>query len=234
MARAADLALVKGMEDTKRTLRRWNERPLPVLGRWIAGSAAIAALLLLAVYVVAKRTTIDPTGRFAFPGLTAPADLGAVGHVVIRNSLVLALHGFACVAGFIAGSSLPGQADDHKGVIRWLHVKAGPAAIVFVTAATLFSLLTQATVLGDTLAQLSAQGGMSPGLFLVGILPHAIPELVALFLPLAAWMIASRNDDWHELLAATFVTVLLAAPVAVMAAFIEVYVSPHVILALRG
>ena len=33
--------------------------------------------------------------------------------------------------------------------------------------------------------------------------PHAIPELVALFLPLAAWIIASRRGEWEQLLAAT-------------------------------
>ena len=67
----------------------------------------------------------------------------------------------------------------------------------------------------------------------VGLLPHALPELIALFLPLAAWIIASRRDAWHELLAATFVTVAIAAPVLVVAAFVEVYVSPHLIRWLR-
>ena len=75
---------------------------------------------------------------------------------------------------------------------------------------------------------------MSPALLLVGIFPHAIPELIALFLPLAAWIVASRRGEWHELLAATFVTTTLAVPTLVVAAFIEVYVSPHVIMALRG
>ena len=44
--------------------------------------------------------------------------------------------------------------------------------------------------------------------------------------------IASRRGDWHELLAATFVTVAIAVPVLVVAALVEVYVSPH-LLALR-
>ena len=44
-------------------------------------------------------------------------------------------------------------------------------------------------------------------MLLLALTPHALPELVALFLPLAAWIIASRNDDWQDLLAATFVTV---------------------------
>ena len=60
-------------------------------------------------------------------------------------------------------------------------------------------------------------------------LPHAVPELFALFLPLAAWMIASRNDDWHELLAATFVTVAIALPILLAAGAVEVWVSPQLL-----
>ena len=54
-----------------------------------------------------------------------------------------------------------------------------------------------------------------------------MPELTALFLPLAAWVIASRRGDWHELMAATLVTVGVAVPVLVAAALVEVYVSPR-------
>ena len=66
------------------------------------------------------------------------------------------------------------------------------------------------------------------------LLPHALPELVAPFLPLAAWMSTSRRGDWHELLAATLVTVLLATPLLVAAAFVEVFVSPGVLRGLAG
>ena len=66
------------------------------------------------------------------------------------------------------------------------------------------------------------------------MLPHAIPELIALFLPLAAWIIASRRGEWDQLLAATAVTVAIAVPVLVVAALVEVYVSPHLFIALTG
>jgi uncharacterized membrane protein len=157
-----------------------------------------------------------------------------VGYVLYRNGLVLALHAMACVAGFIAGSSLPLEARRRSGISRWVHEKAGPMAIAFVIAATGFSLITQAFVLGQGAATLGAELGISHALLLAGLLPHALPELVALFLPLAAWMIASRRGDWHELLAATVVTVMLAVPVLVAAAFVEVYVSPGVLRALAG
>jgi Na+/H+ antiporter NhaD/arsenite permease-like protein len=58
---------------------------------------------------------------------------------------------------------------------------------------------------------------------------HALPELTALFLPLAAWMVASRRGDWHELLAATFVTVAIAAPILLAAGAVEVWVSPQLL-----
>ncbi|HWH95104.1 MAG TPA: stage II sporulation protein M [Baekduia sp.] len=230
---APELVLVQGLRDTRGTLERWNARPFATLGPWLAVATAVCSGLLVAVVVVARFSTPDPTG-IVLPGLNAPATVGAVGHVLFRNSLVLALHAMACVAGFIAGSSLPLEAERYSGVWRWVHDKAGPLAIAFVIAATTFSLFTQAYTLGHAASTLAAQGNMPSALLVVGILPHALPELIGLFLPLAAWMSASRRGAWEELLAATFATVAIAIPLIVTAAFIEVYVSPHLILALRG
>ncbi len=234
MGRAADnLVLVRGMKDTRATLSRWNGEPWPVLRGWIGRSAYVTALLLLTVVIISTLSAPDPT-PIILPGLNSPASLDAVLEVLRRNSLVLALHSFACLAGFIAGSSMPLEAQRYSP--RWarLHDHVGTFAIGFVVLATTFSLVTQAYLLGNAASTLANQGHMEPYLLLIGILPHAIPELIALFLPLAAWLIASRRGAWHELLAATFATTALAVPVLVIAAFVEVYVSPHVILWLRG
>lgn len=228
----SDFALVRGLADTRATLDRWNDRPGPVIKRWLAGSFAITAALLLAVWLIALLSVPDP--RATFLGLDDRPHIGEVLHVLGRNSLVLALHAMACVAGFIAGSSLPLEAQRRSGAWRWIHEKAGPLAIAFVIAATTFSLVTQAFVLGGGAASFAARLDMGAALLLVGLLPHALPELVALFLPLSAWIIASRQQNWHELLAATIATVLLAIPVLVAAAFIEVYVSPGLLRSLAG
>jgi Stage II sporulation protein M len=230
---ASQLALVRGVADTRTVLARWNDSPWPVMRAWLAMAGVIAVGLLLAVWVLARTSTPDPT-PLVLPGLQKAGTWGDVAHVLLRNSLVLALHAFACVAGFIAGSSLPVVAQGHRGTMRWIHEKAGPLAIAFVVAATTFSLATQAYALGGAASTLSAQLGMSPGMLLLGLLPHAIPELFALFLPLAAWMLASRRGDWHELFAATVVTVAVAVPMLVAAATIEVFVSPGLIRALGG
>jgi hypothetical protein len=226
---APEFVLVQGVRDTRGTLTRWNRNPGAVLAPWFAGATAIALGLLLAVWLIAMVASPDPT-PILLPGVGTPADLIAVKDVLFRNALVLALHAMACVAGFIAGSSLPAEAERYTGWWRTVHDKAGPLAIAFVVGATTFSLSTQAYVLGSAASTLGAQMDLSTGLLLLGILPHAVPELIALFLPLAAWIIASRRDDWHELLAATFVTVAAAVPILVTAAFVEVYVSPHVVI----
>jgi hypothetical protein len=223
-----DLVLVQGMRDTKITLRRWNESPGAVLGPWCLLSAAIAVALLFAVYAVAKLSTPDQT-RYLIPGYNVDATFGDYVHVLIRNSLVLALHALACIAGFIAGSSLPLSASQRSGVDRWVHEKAGPLAIGFVVCATLFSLCTQAYIVGGEASALAGQIGTTPGKLILARLPHAVPELFALFLPLAAWMIASRRDDWHELLAATVVTVTISVPIVLAAAAVEVWISPQLL-----
>jgi hypothetical protein len=228
---ASAYAFAHGVRQTRATLRAWQRTPFAVVGRWAAGSALAATGLLAAVLAVASLDhgyqqvlTLQPP--------FAVGDAAEVLRVLRSNLLVLALHAMACVAGFIAGSSLPLQAQHHRGVSRWVHEHGGRLAIVFVIGATSFSLSAQAYVIGHTLAGVSHFLRVSPALLLLGVLPHAIPELIALFLPLAAWIIASRKGEWDQLLAATLVTVALAIPVLVASAFVEVYVSPHLFTAL--
>lgn len=229
-----DLVLVQGMADTRLALRRWKDEQYKVVGPWLALSVLITAGLLLAVYSVARLTTPDATVLYLIPGFNETAGFSEYLMVLYRNSLVLALHALACVAGFIAGSSLPLSAASRSGVSRWVHEKAGPLAIGFVVCATGFSLCTQAYVIGGGAASVAAQIGSTPGVLLLALAPHAVPELVALFLPLAAWIIASRRGEWQNLLAATFVTVAVAIPVLLASAAVEIWVSPHILNAIAS
>jgi hypothetical protein len=228
---ASEYAFVYGVRRTRNQLAAWNRRPWPVLKVWLLGSLAAATLLLLAVWAVA---TVANVYGFA-PTTKPPLAIGRphdVIHILGRNGLVLALHAMACVAGFIAGSSLPMQAPARKGLMRVIHERGGRIAIAMVIGATTFSLVGQAVVLGMSVAEVSSALDASPGVLLLGLLPHALPELTALFLPLAAWILASRRHEWDKLLAATVVTVAIAIPVLVMTALWEVYVAPHVLHAM--
>ncbi len=222
-----------GMRDTRETFEVWSERPWGVLGGWVALSLAVAATLLAATWVVAGLLTPDLT-PVHIAGYTYAAEPDDMLPILWRNSLVLALHATACIAGFIAGASMPIAAAQRTGFSRWVHVKAGELAILFVAAVTLFSLSTQALYLGFQCSTISYQLDITRAELILSVLPHAIPELTALFLPLAAWLIASRRGEWNQLLAATLLTVALAVPVVVAAAAIEVYVWPHVLEMLSG
>jgi hypothetical protein len=228
-----DLVLVQGMADTRVALRTWNAHPWRVLRPWLALSVVTACVLLLAVYVVAKNAVPQPA-ILHMPGLTGPAGVEDYLYILYRNGLVLALHAMACVAGFIAGASLPLSAANRSGIDRWVHERAGPLAIGFVVCATLFSLGTQALGIGLLAADVAGALQIGPGELVLGLLPHALPELTALFLPLGAWLVASRRGEWNQLLAATFVTVAIAIPVLLCSAIVELWITPDLLRALAG
>ena len=147
---ASQYAFVHGVRATRSMLASWNRHPWKVLRVWLAGSFAAASLLLLAVWAIAA---VAPGKGGA--DLTPPIAIGLprdVVHIFFKNMLVLGLHAMACVAGFIAGSSLPMQAHGKTGVSRWIHEHGGRFAILFVIAATTFSPSAQAYVLGTSVA----------------------------------------------------------------------------------
>ena len=224
----SELALAQGMKETRGALEEWRENPRPVLRSWLLGGFAFAVGLLSAVLVVASLTSPDPT-YLSIPGVHYGADLEDYFAVIWRNGLVLALHAVACVAGFIAGSSLPLQAQHMTGFKMMIHEKARPLAFAWVVVVITFSLVTQAYILGSTGSTLAAQLDVSPALLVLTVAPHALTELTAVFLPLAAWTIASRKGEWGNLLAATFATVAVAIPMLLVAAAWETLVWPSLL-----
>ena len=219
------MALAQGMRETRGALEEWRGNPRPILRSWLVGGLGFAIALLSAVLVVAYLAEPDLTW-LAIPGVSYGADLEDYFAVVWRNGLVLALHAVACVAGFIAGSSLPLQAQHMTGFKKLIHERARPLAFAWVVVVITFSLVTQAYILGSTGSTLAALLEISPATLVLTVAPHALTELTAVFLPLAAWTIASRKDEWGNLLAATFATVAVAIPMILVAAAWETLVWP--------
>jgi Stage II sporulation protein M len=225
---ANQYVLVHGMRRTRSILESWGDDPWPVLRTWLLGAVLISLALLGGVTLTASLAKPDYGFHYGptAPGGPVPID---VLEVLGRNSLVLALHAFACVAGFIAGATLPLTARTKTGFKRWAHEKARPLAFAWVIGVTCFSLLTQTLGLGLVGATIAWDEHISAPLLVLTALPHALLELTAVFLPLAAWTIASRKDEWDQLLAATFVTVAMAIPMLIVAATWEVYVWPQIL-----
>lgn len=218
------------MRDTGAAFDAWRLNPRAVLVPWFAGAAAIAVALLFTVWVVSTAVPVDITGYW-LPGIDVRPDFGDFAHIYLRTLLVLALHAFACVAGFIAGSSMPQVAQTKTGISRTVHERAGPVAIGWVVIVTAFSLLTQVYYLSQLAAQIANQYEISTGVLVLTVAPHALIELTAVFLPLAAWLIASRRDEWNELLAATFVTVAIALPMLIVSTTLELTLWPELLRA---
>jgi hypothetical protein len=228
---ANDYVLAQGLRDTRGTFETWQRGRWSVLGGWAALSLAIACTLLGATWAVANLVTPD-ISRITLAGVTHPVDLSDYLHILLRNGAVLAFHATACVAGFIAGASMPIAAQTRTGFSRWVHMKAGEFAIAFVIGVTLFSLSIQALTLGFQASTLAYHLHISNGQLILSVLPQALIELTALFLPLAAWILASRKGEWNQLLAATFVTVAIAVPMLLVAALIEVFLWPQILISI--
>ena len=143
------MALAQGMRETRGALAEWRGNPRPVLRSWFLGGFGFAAALL--TRRARRRLSRDPDPTYLFiPGVNFDADVGDYFAVIWRNGLVLALHAVACVAGFIAGSSLPLQAQHMTGFRKMIHERARPLAFAWVVCVITFSLVTQAYILGST------------------------------------------------------------------------------------
>lgn len=217
------------MRETRETLERWGEKSSHVIGRWALVSFVIASLMLVGVYIVSL--SITPQFTTAIPNVIGDPHINDVVRVFFRNMLVLALHAFVCIAGFMAMRALPEQTKYKSGVNRWVHEHAGPVTMIFVSGATIFSITTQIWILGHGVGDIAYTMQISDSTLMLTVLPHALLELTAVFLPLAAFLIASRDNDWHELLAATIVTVAIAVPTIIVAAFLEAYLWPQTLQA---
>src|SRR2546429_6668246 len=120
---ANDYVLAQGLRDTRGTFEIWQRGRWSVLGGWAALSLAIACALLGATWLVATLSTPD-ISRITLPGITRSVGVVDYLRILLRNGTVLAFHATACVAGFIAGASMPIAAQSRTGFSRWVHLKA--------------------------------------------------------------------------------------------------------------
>jgi hypothetical protein len=195
--------------------------------RWLPTAFAAATALLLSVLVVAMLSgefrQIPPSGPPFVSG-----NLLDAARIFAENLLVLMLYAMGGVAASVI---------QRRRIRNALPMTTGgelPSrlAMVIVIGLLLFAACRQAYVLGHGLAGFSEYFYVSRWRLWLGVLPHALPELTGIFLPVAAWRFASRKGRQRELLALTVAAVLAALPLLATAALIEVYVSPRVFRAL--
>ena len=191
--------------------------------RWLPVALMATAAMLVSVLVVAL---LSGEAR-RVPASGPPFVAGSIpdaASILGENLLVLSLYAMGNVAAF--------------GIQRWRtgdarHMTSGRALVGRLATAMVVGLLSfvacrQAVVLGHGLAGFANYFYVPRWRLWLGVLPHALPELAGIFLPVAAWLHASRKGKERELLGFTVAAVLAALPLLASAALIEVYVSPKV------
>lgn len=195
--------------------------------RWLPVALLAAATLLLSVLVVAMLSgepmQVPPSG----PPFVAGSVFDAA-RIFGENLLVLTLYAMGNLAASIIQRGRTGDAQP----MTIGSESVGRLATAIVIGLLLFAACRQAYVLGHGLAGYSDYFYVSRWRLWLGVLPHALPELTGVFLPVAAWLFASRHGRQRELPAFTVAAVLAALPLLATAALLEVYVSPKAFRAL--
>jgi hypothetical protein len=197
---------------TRALFATWADRPAPVLAPWALGSLLIGLAVLggaLAVALVA-----GPSGAYTPVFADSTAGAADVVRIAARNGVVLALQSLVCVAVYI--STRPGERG--RG---W--------ALSLVAALSAYSLLSQVWRLGHDLASAAHTLGLAPADLLARLSLHAVPELTALYLPLAACLALVRRRRTDDLAAAAALTTVVAVPVVVICAYVEVFLTRYLL-----
>lgn len=221
------LAIVAGWADTRTAFRRWNNDVPAVLRDWAGTSLLIGVALLLATWGVAELAA--PTPIAELPSFSGERTIQHAASVFGHNLLVLLMHALICVAGYMATQSVQVAANDYRGIVRAAHRAARPVTLVFVFAVTLGSFAMQAWRLGHVAPEVALAYGLPVHTLLLVLTPHALPELVAMFLPLGAWIAIARIRAWPDLLAASILATAVALPLLVVATLVEEFVTPLLI-----
>jgi Stage II sporulation protein M len=202
----------------------------------IAGAVAVVLLTgvaLIATHVPGSYVSGIDSGLF-----TRRHSFGDVLYVFRRNLLVLGIHLCACWIGAIIGRSrepAPARWGPIAVLDRPVPSWMGRAALFYALLVTLLSVVVQAIALGRQLADLSLAAHISSTHLLVLVLPHAVPELVAVFLPLGLFLLEAQRGRLDRLGAWSLQAAAVALPVLLCAAVVETYVTPaRVIAASRG
>ena len=147
---------------------------------------------------------------------------------------MLGIHLCACWIGAILGRPYRPAPDSlgrlgrlHRPVPDWM----GRAALLWALLVTLLSVGVQALALGRLLADISLAADIPRLELLVLVLPHAVPELLAVFLPLGLFLLEARRGRLERLGLWSLQAAAIALPVLLCAAAIETYVTPGRVIA---
>jgi uncharacterized membrane protein SpoIIM required for sporulation len=222
-------------EGTARVRVGWRARAgWAEVGRWAAMAGAVAVVLLTSVALLATHIRGSYVAGLNSGLFAGHHSFGDVLYVFRRNLLVLGIHLCACWIGAIIGrphEPAPVRRGWVGALNRPVPAWMGRVALFYALLVTLLSVAVQATALSRQLADLARAANISPADLLVLVLPHAVPELVAVFLPLGLFLLEAQRGRLDRLGVWSLQAAAVALPVLLCAAVIETYVTPARVIA---
>lgn len=150
-----------------------------------------------------------------------------------RNFLVLGIHLCACWIGALVVAKQR-NVPDGWARLRWLNDDlpgwVRTACLWYALLVTSGSIVLQTFALGLSASAIASDYGLPMPLFIGLLAPHALVELTAVFLPLAAFLWRSRRDQLAMLGDDSWVCAVYAIPMICLAAAWEAWVTPHLLL----
>lgn len=187
--------------------------PVRTLLRWV-GLAIVLAVLLLGLTLAAAAVLPSRDGPVAPAPPYATGDAADVLMFAARNGLVAAL-----VTALALMWTRPAAPDDARGATSRRRL-AGAAVVALVAV--------QAYRQGSALAWISFYLEEPAWRLLLAGFPHAVLELTAILLPVAAAVLATRAPLPGLDLPSVKTALAVALPLLLVAAVLETYVSPQV------
>jgi hypothetical protein len=215
-----------GIQYLRASYARW-----PQFSRWLIVSFLIACCMLVGTALAATWAAAPDASAGDYNLLVNSSDRwGDWQYLLIRNHLVLGIHFGACIIGAIIGRrrGYHGNVSSHSfnpDLPKWV----SHAALWYAWIVTLSSIVAQTLKSGEIVADVAASLGVPPSLLVCALVPHALIELTAIFLPLGLFIREARVGKLDNMGLWSVQAALVAIPMLVVAATIEVLVSPHVV-----
>lgn len=200
------------------------------IGKWLVVAFGISIVMLMIVAITAALLPSFPgTGSNYAITLENP-QTELVKSIIIGNSLVLALHFFAAYIGVLVSKSR--DKKNLKPVSRFQELPSWVAkgALIYALAATAFSVVLQATSIGFVARETADALSISVPELMISLLPHAVLELTGIFLPLGLFLVQAKRKALENIAPWILTSLVLGFAMIVVAAYIEVFLTRHLIL----
>ena len=223
-------------------LRSWFHDGCRVAKPWATLSLLISIGMFFSIYYVAVYLQQHSFINESYvPLFTTKGDFSAALSLMKANMMVLAIHFLACIAAWIVNVRFDyylerkisakevgekiNEGLDFVSSRQSLRKFLGRITMAGVTALVIFSIVRQTIYIAGNIVSASDTLGLSILTLLSRAALHGLFELTAIFLPLAALILIGQKQQWEQLPAAAFLSIILAVPMLALAAIIETWVT---------